>query len=559
MTGDPALNTTRRPAIRKRVTGAEAVVLTLAAQGIDTVFGIPGAHTFDLYAALARQEAVRHVLGRHEQGLGYMADGYSRASGKIGAVTVTSGPAVANLASALGGATTDTSSVLVVASAVHSELVGKNRGGLHDLNDASELMRSVCRHVRPCRAVEDVPTAITELVDKLRSGRPGSAFCDIPVDVLAAESEVEIPARTERRRPQPDPAAVSEAVKLLAGAKRPVIWAGTGATISGAGQEVDRLARRLGAIVLTSALGRGLVPADHPNHVTKAGVTWIEVAQVIADADVTLAVGTMFKQEDTANWKVKPGDKLIHIDIDPEEIGRSYDVEVGMVADAKAALSAILRELPPGEPCPAAWIERGKEAEKRYLDYRRHEYPVDIDVLERFRAVVPRDAIVVCDRCSLGYWAWRCMPSYAPRTFQYPMGYGGLGGALPQAIGAKLSSPAKAVVCVIGDGGFQFTAPELGVAVQENVDATVVICNNAMYGAIDARLNERYGVTDFGCKLHNPDFRTLAAAYGIPCVRADNAGDFEKALDRGIRSGQLNLVELVMPLQFPRTPPEKLP
>jgi acetolactate synthase-1/2/3 large subunit len=534
-----------------KMTAAEAAVATLTAHGIDLVFGIPGGHNLPIYDALARQNKIRHVLCRHEQGAAFLADGYSRASGRIGVATVVSGPAVANMGAALGGATTDTSAVLALASTVRANLVGKNRGGIHDCGESLEVMRPLCRHVRRVNKVEETPQVIAELIHKLRTGRPGAAYCEIPCDVLATQAMVEIPEPLPCERLQPDMAKIKSAVQLLAAARRPLLWVGTGATVSGAGQELDALARKLGAIVVTSSLGRGILPGDHPHFVMVDGASFTEVNQIIAEADVVLAVGTMFKQEDTVDWATQPGEKLIHIDIDPEEIGRSYPPAVGIVADAKTALAAIFRELPAREPAEAGWLARGKNAEADRLNGRRRQGPTEMRTLDILRGTVPRDAVLVFDRCNLGYWAWRCMPAYAPRTFIYPLGYGGLGGALPQAFGAKLACPEKTVVCVIGDGGFQFTATELAVAVEENIPVTIVVCNNKAYGAIRAKQDRDFGGRRFGCTLRNPDFQKFAAAYGIRSTCADTADAFGNALEQSIRADDLNLIDLTVEIADP--------
>jgi len=533
------------------MTGAEAVVATLQANDIDIIFGIPGGHNLAIYDALGQQNKIRHILGRHEQGLGFMADGFARASGRIGVLTTTSGPGVANLACALGGATTDTSPVLAIASAVRSDLVGKNRGGLHDCGDTLEMMRPVCRYVQRCNTVEEIPVVISELIRQLRSARPGAAFCEIPNDILTADGEPQIPTAQIAERPQPDAQEIAAAAQLLATAQRPVIWAGTGALLSDAGDEVAQLAAKLGAIVVPTTLARGILPADHPNVVTPDGALWTEVNDVIADADVVLAVGTMFKQEDTVDWSTRLGETLIHIDIDPDELGRSYPPTIGIVADAKAALSALLQQLPDRTPADPAWVARGKQAEADRLSKRRAQAPTEMRALDILRTVTPRDAILVCDRCNLGYWAYRCLPVYEPRTFQYPMGYAGLGGALSQAIGAKLACPEKTVVCVIGDGGLQFTATELAVAVQERTPFTIVLCNNYCYGAIRASQDRNFGGRRFGSTLQNPDFQKLAAAYDIPATRIDSLPAFHQALDRGIQSATLNLIELTVELCDP--------
>lgn len=524
----------------------------LLRHGVDTVFGIPGGQNLAIYDALhGEQHRIHHVMGRHEQGLGFMADGYARASGRVGVVITTSGPAVANLACAMGQATTDTSPVLAIASAVSSELIGKRRGGLHDCGDAADIMRPVCRHVRRCNRVEDIPRVLQELFHLLRAGRPGGAFCEVPCDVLDTVGEMEIlsPLNVEHTRPQKQ--SVTAAAELLAQAQRPLLWVGTGATVSGAGSEIAELAGRIGAIIVHTSLGRGLVRSDHPQVVSNDGALLTEVSETIADADVVLAVGTMFKQEDTAAWQTRFGNKLIHIDIDAEEIGRSYDVEIGIVADAKATLSALLEVLPNRVPAPVEWIDRGKQAEASRLAQRRRQSPTEMKALDILRDAVVGDGILVCDRCNLGYWMYRCGPAHAPRTFQYPMGYGGLGGALPQAIGAKLGCPDKTVVCVIGDGGFQFTSTELATAVQENVPIVIVLCNNGRYGAIRAAQDRHYAGRRFAVELTNPDFQMLAAAHGVSASRCDNLDEFETQLNAAIASNKLRLIEITVDLADP--------
>jgi acetolactate synthase-1/2/3 large subunit len=535
----------------QKMTGGQAVVATLERHGVDTLFGIPGGHSLGVYDALAKGTRLRHILGRHEQGLAFMADGYARASGRIGVLTTTSGPAVANLACALGGATTDTSPVLAIASTVHSDLVGKDRGGLHDCGQAIEIMRPVCRHVRRCLAVEEIPLALSELIYLLTAGRAGGAFCEIPCDLLTKEAEIEIPEPRRVQPARPDPEKILQAVRLLAGAKRPVVWVGTGAVVSQAGPEIEALAEKLGAFVVPTTLARGILASDHPRLVTLEGAYFTRVNEVLAEADVVLAVGTMFKQEDTANWKTKPGEQLIHIDIDPNEIGRSYPPQVGIVADARTALAEILKLLSRPAPAGPEWVARGKQAEQERLARRKTNSPGEMRVLDALRSAVPKEDLIMCDRCNLGYWAYCCLPVYRPRTFSYPMGYGGLGGVLPQAFGAKLACPDKNVVCVIGDGGFQFTATELAVAVQENISVTILLCNNSAYGAIRANQDRNFGGRRFGCQLKNPDFQKLAAAYGIPAVRIDAPDKLETALVCGIKSRELNIIELTVEISDP--------
>ncbi|MCH2129767.1 MAG: thiamine pyrophosphate-binding protein [Pirellulaceae bacterium] len=534
-----------------RMTGGQAVVAMLAQHGIEWIFGVPGGHTVPMFDALRDQNDVKLMLGRHEQGLVGMADGYSRATGRIGVVTTTSGPGVANMAAAMGSATTDTVSVLGISSTVATDLVGKNRGGLHDLNDSLEIMRPVCRAVRRCHSVEQIPHMISELIDQIVNGRPGGVYCEIPHDLFSSQADCELPPPVVHTPRLPDEAAVEQAVALLSTAQRPLIWAGTGTVLSSAGDILTRLAEKLGAVVTTSALARGIISSDHPNVTRRDPIAGGPVDKVIGQADVVLAVGTMFRQEDTSYWDIEFSGKLIHIDIDPEEIGRTYSADVGLVADARVALESIEQALPSREPANPEWLASAKLAEADALQAWRRARPTEMQAVDALRSAAPRNTIIVCDRCNLGYWAHRHMAAYQPRTFQYPLGYGGIGGSLPQAIGAKLACPDQPVVCVIGDGGFQYTGMDLILAVQQKTPITIVLCNNHCFGAIKAGMQRNFGHSDIGCTLTNPDFQQFAAAYGVPAKRVDNIAQFGDMLAQAIRSESLNLIELTVDLADP--------
>jgi thiamine pyrophosphate-dependent acetolactate synthase large subunit-like protein len=541
----------------KTVHGGDLVLDALVSAGVEVVFGVPGGHSTPVYDALSRHPDVRHVLGRSEQGLVYMADGYSRATGKLGVVLTTSGPAVACAAAGLGGVTTDGSSVLVVSSGPRSDLIGHNRGGLHDLNDELEIVRPLCRKTARCATTTDIPGSIADLVATVMNGRGGAAFCEIPADVYATRVSV---GTDQLSLPDPAPVSrrpvaretVARAAELLSGAQRPFIIAGYGAVRAGAEAELAEIADLTGAVVTTTALARGILRRDHLGHAFRDGGFWKPLDAVIADADVVLAVGTMFRQEDTADWTMRPGGKLIHIDIDECEVGRSYVADVGIVADAKEALRAILPLLRRTSPAPESWRARGKSAEARYLEARRRQHPPGMEALDVLRAVLPAEAILVADRCSLGYWIWRCYPTDSPRSFQYPMGYGGLGGALPQAIGATIGAPDRPVVCVIGDGGIHFTLGDLAVAAQEEVRFPIILCNNNRYGAISAAMTRSFGHTDVGCELWNPDFSKIAEAYGMVYRRADTLEELGRSLQATL--GRFAMIELTVDLADP--PPD---
>ena len=540
--------------VTSKVTGADLVVKTLEMLGGEVIFGIPGGHSLSIYKALSKSNRLRHVLGRHEQGLIYMADGYSRSTGKIGIVTTTSGPGVANCAGALGGVTTDNSAVLVIASAPNSELIGKNRGGLHDLNCAIDIVKPVTRYNNSCESLEAIPESIASLYYSLKTKRRGGAFCEIPQNIL--EKEIEFTPSLfdsiDKKEAKP-PLPVTEivvAATLINQAKNLFIIAGCGVQESGCTDQVLQLTRKTGALLTVTSLTKGLFPPELPNLVGKDGGFWKPLDTVLQEADVVLAVGTMFRQEDTANFSIVPGKHLIHIDIDPDEINRTFRADVGIACDPKAALDELLPLIETKEIFPE-WIEKGKRAEEAYLKARRRQGPMEMETLDALISAVSDDTIFIADRCSLGYWAWRCMKGRTPRSFQYPMGYGGLGGALPQAIGAKLGVPERPVVSIIGDGGLQYTLPEIAVAVQEKVSFPIILCNNGRYGAISAGMKQNNVHAEFGWRLLNPEFSKIAEAYGISYYRADTPDEMVNALHKLIREGSLGIIDLTIDLMDP--------
>ena len=534
------------------LTGAQIIVETMLANDIDVVYGIPGGHTAPLYHAFAGAPALRHVLGRHEQGLGFMAEGYARASGKIAAAAVTSGPGVANITHCLGQATTDSAPILVIASTPSSDLVGKNRGGLHDLNNSLELARPVSRYAEHCETLEEIHPKLSCIIRNLREQRPGGGFIQVPTDVMGATADVEIAPNPATVRRAPAPADVQAVCIRLAAAERPLIIAGYGAVQSGAGAVIATLAERLGAVVSATTLARGVVDCDRPYVIYPDGCTPTAVNDVFADADVVLAVGTMFRQEDTAGWSLDLHDKLIHIDIDANELGRSYRPELAIQADARLACEAIAASLERAQPADSSWAEAALARQQVRLDERRSG-PKSSDMVfaEAFRQVLPRDAMLFADRCNIGYWAYRVMPFHEPRAFHYPMGYGGLGAVLPQAIGARMACPDRKSVCVLGDGGMQYTLTELAVAVQEQISFPIVVSNNECYGAIKANFSKAHPGLTLGTELSGPDLKHIAAAYGIPFARVTERQQFLDLFADEMKRDRLVLIEFVNDIADP--------
>ena len=532
-----------------RMTGGEAVVRSLAAHDVDTVFGIPGTHNLGIYDALRAMGGIRHILARHEQGAAFMADGYARASGEVGVCISTTGPAALNTLASLGTAFSDSSPVLCIASQIPAEGIGLDKGYLHECQDQLGSFAPVTKWRARADTVESIPGVMREAFAQMLSGRPRPTAVEIPCDTLDERDEVTIPAPAGVNRPAPDPEQVERAARLLRAARRPVIWAGGGVISSSAGAEVRQLAERLQAPIFTTVLGKGAVADDHP---LAAGATILHPAAraFLAESDLMLAVGTRFTEEETDRWGLCLPDSLIHIDIDPEEIDRNYPATVGVVGDARAALQLInaqLQELRRPDNGSAAGIAKMRQEVWRYCQARA---PEGVELVQTLRKALPRDTIIVSDLTVAAYWCRRLLYIYEPRTNIYPWGFCTLGFGLPAAIGAKVARPDRPVVVLCGDGGFLFNCQELAVAAQFDVPIVALVFNDSAYGVLKPQQMARYGQAH-AVDLVNPDFVALAGAFGVDGCRVTSIEQLGPAVAKAIEADRSALIELPGTLPWP--------
>lgn len=503
----------------QRLRGGEAVVRVLEANGVDTVFGIPGVHTLEIYDALY-QSRIRHILARHEQGAGFMADGYARATGKPGVAIIITGPGLTNVSTPVGEAYADSSPVLIVSAENPRAHAGQMRGNLHDLNDQLGMMRHLTKWNAQVNDVADIPAALNEAFRQMRAGRPRPTHVQIPIDVLAESADVEVTASPEGVRRRPMQEEIDAAARVIASAQRVVIYAGGGANQSGVAGVLTELAEALGAPVVTSTPGKGAIPGDHP---LSFGVAFYGADPAILDlfggSEVGIVIGSKLGAQSTLDWSLPLPKRLIHIDIDPLELGRNYPAEVTVLGDARLAVEMLLETLHAGDGPARRWERAELDALRRTEQQRQAEQRQHVEYVAALRDAVPRDGIVSHDMTSLSYLSHRRFPVYGPRLYMSPHGYGTLGFSLPAAIGAKLGRPDREVVAVVGDGGYQFTMEELAVAVQHKVTVPVVIFNDSTYTAVKRGMDasQKY----LGVDLVNPDYLMLAAAYGIPGARAE--------------------------------------
>jgi len=532
-------------------TGGEWIVDALRAEGVRHVFGIPGVHNLAIYDALIRQSEITHVLARHEAGAAFMADGYARASGAPGVVVVTTGPGATNALTPLVESYAGSIPVLVVMSDVASPLVGRDIGALHEVPNQIDCFKPVTRWAEAVTEAAAVPATVHGAFDLLRTGRPGPIAISIPNDFLTARFDAEPGGGGHGRRPPCHVDAIGEAVRLLSGASRPLLIAGGGVIAAEAQAELARLARRLGAPVITTVMGRGAVSERDPLwHGVLPNSRATEA--VIKTADVILAVGCRFAHRSTQglllNLSFEPSQTLIHLDLDPTVIGRLFKAQLPIVGDAKDGLTRLLEGLGSG-PARSVWDHRWRESLRPAASAR---YTREIGhLIETLRAALPDDAIVVNDQTGINYWMeWR-FPVLGPRTFLYPVGSATLGYGVPAAIGAKIARPDRPVVAVVGDGGFMYSVNELATAVKYRLPVVFLVMNDDRYGAIkwlqQTIFDGRWGEVD----LTNPDFPALARAFGARGERVAGVDALSGALETALAADGPTVLELRMTVDPP--------
>ena len=519
----------------KARTGGNLVAESLEAVGAEVAFGVPGIHALAIWEGL-RTSPVRAVGLRTELDAGFAADGYARASGRPAPLLLSTGPGALISLAALMEAASAHVPVVAIASQIPSELIGRGRGFLHELADQQASFAPVVKWTARAGTAAEIPGLVAEAWRRSLEPPSGPVFLEIPVDVLAAETDAAPATELDTAPaapPLPSADALDEAARLLAGAERPVVWAGGGVLRSGAGEELRALAERLGAPVATTYMGKGAFPEDHS---LAAGSACDEAAyrELVARADVLLAVGTELGAETTGQYELRLAGQLVHVDATPDRIGATYPA-LGLVGDARAVLAALLerlRDAPPREAGERAVADlRARVAAG--LD--EQDRGVERGLLRTVREAVPRDAVTTWDMTILAYWAAAHFPAYEPRTFLYPLGSGTLGYAWPAALGASLAVPGRPVLAVAGDGGFDYGLAELAAARQHGLDTVLLLVDDGGYGILREYQRDSFGET-FSVDLAQPDFPALVEAFGVPVESAspDGLGEaLERAFERG--------------------------
>ena len=507
------------------MTGGEALVAILEAYEVKIVFGIPGVHTLELYRGLARS-SLTHMTPRHEQGAGFMADGYARVTGKPGVCFIITGPGMTNIATAMGQAMQDSIPMLVVSSVNRRSQMGMGEGALHELSNQSNLIGGVSRFSHSLTQIDQLPEVLARAFTVFASQRPGPVHIEVPVDLLAMDaSKLDISAYPPGSAPAASATHVRQAAALASSASRPLIALGGGAV--NASREIIELAEKIDAPIINTVNAKGVVPYSHPLSVGASG-SCEAIRDELKAADVVLAVGTEFSETDYDfffSGPIEIGGKLIRIDIDANQLMRNVKPDVAICSDAANAIAAINAELDTSEPTGSG----ASRTQSLRQEVRKIANPRYAQFFASIREALP-DVTIVGDSAQPTYYAWLCYETEAPRRyFHSASGYGTLGYAIPAAIGAKIGIPNQPVIGLIGDGAAQFSIAELASAVEAGISVIFLIWNNQGYGEI-RRFMDEANIERTGVDIYTPDFQMIGKGFGCTTTQVTNHAELKAEL-----------------------------
>lgn len=532
----------------RTMTGAQAVIASLEAEGVDTIFGYPGGQAIKIYDALYDSTSIRHVLARHEQGATHMADGYARATGKPGVVLVTSGPGATNTVTGIATACMDSIPMVIISGQVTRGVIGTDA---FQESDIVGITMPVVKHSFLLQSTDDLTRTFREAFYIASTGRPGPVLIDIPSDLAGAEMVFEYPDSVNLPSYRPtyrgNAKQVKQAVEMLRRSTKPLLYVGGGVVASDACAELQELAERMQIPVVTTLMAKGAFPSSHPLSLGPVGMHGSKYANLaMTECDLLICVGARFSDRVTGKLsEFAPHAVTIHIDIDPAEIGKIRDPQIPIVGDAQGILAGMNAQLAKAdiEPVGVRWAAQCDEWRKRWPFYhqdgaRDHGAIVPEIVLDMLSDKLDPDASIVTTEVGQHQmWAHQHIAREHPRTFLSSGGLGTMGFGFPAAIGAQIACPEAQVVCVAGDGSFQMNSQEMATAAINKAPVKVLVMDNRALGMVHQWqklfYHERYSSTLLDA---NPDFVKLADAYGWQAERIEDAAEVEAALDRMLAS-----------------------
>ena len=542
----------------KTMTGAQAIIASLEAEGVDTVFGYPGGQAIKIYDALYDSKKLHHVLARHEQGATHMADGYARATGKVGVVLVTSGPGATNTVTGIATAYMDSIPMVVITGQVTRGVIGTDS---FQESDIVGITMPIVKHSFLLQSTDDLTETFREAFYIASTGRPGPVLIDIPSDLQGAEMVFHYPDSVNIPSYRPtykgNAKQIKQATALIETSKRPLLYAGGGIVSSHACQELKALAEAMQIPVVTTLLGKGCFPSSHPLSLGPVGMHGSKYANMaMTECDLIIAAGARFSDRVTGKLdEFAPNAKVIHIDIDPAEIGKIREANVPIVGDAQGILGGIVAQLEKSgaEPIDAEWVETVNEWRERwpYYDDQFNDYPnqivPEVALDELSKQLDPDNSIVTTEVGQHQMWAHQHIGREHARSFLSSGGLGTMGFGFPAAIGAKFGCPDKQVVCVAGDGSFQMNSQEMATAAINNAAVKVFLLDNRALGMVHQWqklfYHERYSSTILDPV---PDFVKLADAYGWEGERIEEPEEVAPAIARMLASDKPYLLDVAI-------------
>lgn len=545
----------------KTMSGAQAIIASLEAEGVDTIFGYPGGQAIKIYDALYDSKKIRHVLARHEQGATHMADGYARATGKVGVVLVTSGPGATNTVTGIATAFMDSVPLVVITGQVTRGVIGTDA---FQESDIVGITMPVVKHSFLLQSCDDLTRTFREAFYIASTGRPGPVLIDIPSDLSGSQMVFHYPDSISISSYKPtykgNAKQVRQAANLIESAKRPLIYAGGGIVSSHACAELTQLAEHMRIPVVTSLMGKGAMRCSNPLNLGPVGMHGSKYANMaVTECDLLIAVGARFSDRVTGKVsEFAPHAKIIHIDIDPAEIGKIIDPAVPIVGDAKVVLGAICDRLAKDDAAPIdqewektvfSWRDRWPFYAADFADYPDKIAP-EIVLSKLSDKLDPEASIVTTEVGQHQMWAHQNIHRERARTFISSGGLGTMGFGFPAAIGAQIGCPEDQVVCIAGDGSFQMNSQEMATAAINRVPLKVVIIDNRALGMVhqwqSLFYDHRFSFTELDA---NPDFVKLADAYGWQAMRIEHPDQVDEALDTMLASDGPFLLDVIIPTE----------
>jgi acetolactate synthase-1/2/3 large subunit len=513
-----------------KLSGGEALIKSLVREGVEVIFGLPGVQMYGIVAALRDEPSIKFVVTRNETSTTYMADGYARTTGKAGVAMVVPGPGIYNAGGGLSTAFSRSSPVVLIAGQIPRDGIGKNFGGLHEVNDQKEITNPVTKWQKQVLRPHEVPEGIHEAFKQAQSDRPSPVHFELPPETMVEREDVELlePAKIERKIPAES--IIEQAAKEIVAARKPVIYAGGGIARSDAESELVAFAEAHQIAVLTSAGGKGTMSERHALALGGSLGPTGQLKDYIEDADLVIGIGTRFSMRNQAAGEAR----LIHVDVDPEMIGHVHQNSLGVIGDVKASLpklSAAITAAGGGK-----WNSPEAEVAQIQVDLTNSKEEINQpqeDYLRALQEGAPDDAIMIFGMTQLGYYSRPRWITENPKSY-IDSGYSGnLGFAFPTALGAKVGNPDKPVICVSGDGGFMYNSSEISTAVKYGINLVTVIYNDGHYGNVARDMDDDFGGT-YETDFVNPDFVKLAEAYGAVGIRAEGPYDVKNVLPKAL-------------------------